>query len=196
MTFADILNDKEGRQAWQNATARSLCSMSLLQIYALLDQRYRLAFFELVNQDLSQEDFSQLWASIWTESEGVNSFEVLSMKQCLDYFRQSIPKILMDKDDYAKFKQLPDEVIIYRGICPRKDQPLPPDDKATNALSWTLSQGKARYFSTRFLFSEDDTPGVVYKATIEKAHVLAYFNVREEQEVIVDPKHLKDIQKV
>ena len=56
------------------------------------------------------------------------------------------------------------------------------------ALSWTLDRSVAEWFSTRF--SED---GTVYQAQIDKSHIYAYFDGRNESEVIVDPKYLMDI---
>ena len=53
-----------------------------------------------------------------------------------------------------------------------------------------MDYDKAEWFANRF--GEED--GTVYEAEIEKAHILAYFNRRNESEVIVDPKHLIDIE--
>lgn len=53
------------------------------------------------------------------------------------------------------------------------------------ALSWSLDYEKAAWFAHRF-----GEEGKVYEAQIAKEHIFAYFNSRNEQEVIVDPKHL------
>lgn len=46
----------------------------------------------------------------------------------------------------------------------------------------------AEWFATRF-----GEEGTVYKATIQKEHILALFNRRNESEIIVEPKHLQEI---
>ena len=56
------------------------------------------------------------------------------------------------------------------------------------ALSWTLDKEKAEWFAHRF--GED---GTVYQARIGKEHILAFFNARNESEVIIDPDRLTDI---
>lgn len=56
------------------------------------------------------------------------------------------------------------------------------------ALSWTLSRETAEWFAHRF-----DEDGTVYEAKIDKKHICALFTGRNESEVIVDPKQLKDI---
>lgn len=56
------------------------------------------------------------------------------------------------------------------------------------ALSWTLDYETADWFARRF-----DEDGTVYKAQIDKEHIFALFNGRDESEVVLDPKYLKDI---
>ena len=56
------------------------------------------------------------------------------------------------------------------------------------ALSWTLDYETADWFAHRF-----DEDGTVYEARIDKAHIFALFNGRGESEIVLDPKHLKDI---
>ena len=46
----------------------------------------------------------------------------------------------------------------------------------------------ADWFARRF-----DEDGTVYKAQIDKEHIFALFNGRDESEVVLDPKYLKDI---
>lgn len=60
--------------------------------------------------------------------------------------------------------------------------------KNVKALSWTLDRSIAEWFATRF-----DEDGTVYQAQIDKSHIYAYFDGRNESEVIVDPKYLMDI---
>ena len=64
------------------------------------------------------------------------------------------------------------------------------------ALSWTLDYETADWFARRL-----DEDGTVYKAQIDKEHtksddkehIFALFNGRDESEVVLDPKYLKDI---
>lgn len=47
----------------------------------------------------------------------------------------------------------------------------------------------AEWFASRF-----NEEGTVYQARIDKSHIYAFFNGRNEFEVIVDPKYLIDIE--
>lgn len=52
-----------------------------------------------------------------------------------------------------------------------------------------MDYDKAEWFAKRF-----GEAGIVYEAQIEKAHILAYFNRRNESEIIVDPEYLLAIE--
>lgn len=59
------------------------------------------------------------------------------------------------------------------------------------ALSWTLDENVAQWFAQRY-----GEQGTVYQAQIHKDHIYAIFTGRNESEVIVDPKHLINIEPV
>ena len=63
--------------------------------------------------------------------------------------------------------------------------------KNIKALSWTLDKDTAEWFAHRF-----GENGTVYEAQIQKKYIYAFFNSRNESEVIVDPKHLIAIAQV
>ena len=87
----------------------------------------------------------------------------------------------MDADELRQLQELDETVTIYRGVTPY-------NQKNIKALSWTLDRDKAEWFAHRF--GED---GTVYEAQIDKEHILALFTGRNEAEVIVDPRQLKEI---
>ena len=83
-------------------------------------------------------------------------------------FRHSDPAALMDEAEQAQLAELNSDNLL--------------------ALSWTLDYETADWFARRF-----DEDGTVYKAQIDKEHIFALFNGRDESEVVLDPKYLKDI---
>mgnify|MGYP003294189619 FL=1 len=105
----------------------------------------------------------------------------MSKNRLLSLFKKAEPQFLMDKDEYEAFQNLEDTVTVYRGVTSH-------NAKNIKALSWTLSYDTADWFAHRF--GED---GTVYEAQIDREHIYAYFNRRNEHEVIVDPKYLMDI---
>ena len=80
----------------------------------------------------------------------------------------------MNEEELEKYKKLPQKVTIYRGVTDYNRD----NDKA---LSWTLSKKKAEWFAHRF-----DEDGDVIKKEVDKKDIYAYFNSRDEDEVIVD----------
>ena len=96
-------------------------------------------------------------------------------------FKATSPEYLMDAEELMQLQEMDDTVTIYRGVTSH-------NQKNIKALSWTLDRDKAEWFAHRF-----DEEGTVYEAQIDKENILALFNGRNEAEVIVDPRYLKNI---
>lgn len=87
----------------------------------------------------------------------------------------------MDEEELREFSELDDTVTVYRGVTSH-------NAKNTKALSWTLDRKTAEWFAHRF-----GEEGTVYEAQIDKEHICALFTGRNESEVIVDPRYLREI---
>lgn len=81
-----------------------------------------------------------------------------------------------------KYTALQEKITVYRGIRSRGK---------LQALSWTLELDKAEWFAKRW-----GSHGKVYSAVVSKEDVLAYFCSRNEAEVVVDYRNLKDVSLV
>ena len=90
----------------------------------------------------------------------------------------------MSESELKTYNDLDDEIVIYRGLTSR-------NKKNIKALSWTTSFGKAKWFSERW-----GNGGVVYSATIDKQNILAYFDRKSEDEVVVDYNCLRNLKVV
>jgi hypothetical protein len=77
---------------------------------------------------------------------------------------------LMDANERAALANLPNPVVLYRGVL---------DGKHALGMSWTDDLNQA----ARFAYPH----GVVVKAVVPKQLVLAYFLVQHENEVVIDP---------
>ena len=86
----------------------------------------------------------------------------------------------MDAKEKKKFKSLPEEVMIYRGGHKKNN---------SKALSWTVDYNQALWFAKRF-----DNNGYVLQATIKKDDIIAYFDERNEKELIVDFNKIYDLK--
>ena len=87
----------------------------------------------------------------------------------------------MDAKELRRFQALEDPATVYQGLTSH-------NAKNIRALSWTLDRDTAEWFAHRF-----GEEGTVYEAQIPKKYILAFFNGRNESEVVVDPKHLEQI---
>ena len=73
-------------------------------------------------------------------------------------------------------------VTIYRGVG---------SEKYRDGISWTLAKSKAEWFATRFTDN-----GIVYSAKVKSKDILYYISERGEEEIIVDPKKLMQVERV
>ena len=143
----------------------------------------------LIYLSLGIAQFPYLYPHSLSEVERLNEEELwqdnrdaeVSHTQLTEIFRHSDPAALMDEAEQAQLAELDDTVTVYRGVTTINSDNL-------LALSWTLDYETADWFARRF-----DEDGTVYKAQIDKEHIFALFNGRNESEVVLDPKYLKDI---
>lgn len=151
------------------------------QLYILLNKPYRLAFLKYTAEYMSQDDLSEILADVRTSTESPNLDPNLSKRKLVSLFISSNLYMLMTEEKLEVFNSL-DEITIYRGVTSYNAD----NEKA---LSWTLDYDKAEWFAKRF-----GEARIVYEAQIEEAHILAYFNRKNESEIIVDPEYLLAIE--
>lgn len=183
MRIINLLEDEEELAKWQQKIRDEIeKAENVIQIYLMITKPYIFAFLKFIKQHLSKEDLSSILGDGWSRVEQSNMDSNLSKYQLVSLFKQCDPKILMDEEEYQSFQNFPDTLEIYRGVTTY-------NKKNIKALSWTLKEDKAIWFATRF-----SEKGKVYKAIIQKQYTHAYFTGRNEAEVIVDPKHLENIE--
>lgn len=177
----DITASEENLRAWQesvNAVIQQ--STGAFDIYMMVNKPYALTFLKYASPALSRRDFSKILANAWMRSENPNNDPNVSTSKLLSMFRSADPRILMTSEEYKKLSTLENPITIYRGVTSYNSSNV-------HAMSWTLDEKVAEWFASRF-----GEQGTVYKAQIEKAHVLALFLGRSESEVVVDPRYLVD----
>jgi hypothetical protein len=87
---------------------------------------------------------------------------------------------LMTIEESEFLKNLPQRITIYRGMT------LEEYESAEWSISWTLNKEIAEFFRDKYTrnLKEIGMPKLVHSITIDKSKVVAYFNGREEQEII------------
>ena len=180
--MADLVNNPEDLKKWRQQVGKQIDNAdSAYGIFTLVNKPYTLAFLKFSQPYLSEQDFGQILSSAWILNESPNDDANMTRRELVAAFTSVSPEYLMDEDELREFRALDDTITVYRGITPH-------NAKNIKALSWTLDRNTAEWFAHRF--GED---GTVYEAQIDKEHICALFTGRNESEVIVDPRYLRDI---
>lgn len=141
-----------------------------IKIFMFIRPQYRLTLFKYSCDYMSESDFEDILLYSWQSSE-FPSYDVNVTKQ--EYIKWF--KSLNYKSNF------PEIVTIYRGV--KKYGEI--------GMSWTLSEDKAVWFAQRY----NKDKGIVYKAKIKNKDILYYID-SSEQEIIVDPKKLMQIEEI
>jgi len=123
-------------------------------------------------------DDPSLVANVWVDSENIWQHKKTWIHI---WTKMPDPRLTMDANERTVYNCMPDTVTIHRGIKNPRHNRI--------GLSWTRDKERAVWFAHR-LAMKTDKPTVI-DATVEKRHVLAFFNGRGEEEVVVLPKHVK-----
>lgn len=136
-------------------------------------------FLQQTKRYVNKKDFSEFLGKMWTLIESPSHAPNVTNKQFVNYFKQADKEYVMDQEELKIYNSLPNEITIYRGVEDNKKN-------GVKALSWTLNKDKAKWFATRY-----EDKGIMFTAKIKKEDVLAYFNSRKEEEVVIDYNNLE-----
>ncbi len=146
-----------------------------------INKPYRLEFFNLLKEKIeTKTTYNELLYWIWCDTEfphqiGINKAVLLFKNSKFDI------KLFSDKEDFEFYNNLNEKIIIYRGLQGK--------DAKIRGLSWSLNKEKAIWFANRF-----KQKGNLYQAEINKRDIYAYTNSMGEEEIIINPRYLKNIQ--
>ena len=181
----NIVENKESFNKWAEMMSRHIDeAKNVYHIYYLLNDSYRLLFLVDVAQYLSQEDYSVILADAWVGCEYANMDANVSKKEILEHFKKADKEKLMSESELEIYDGLDESVVVYRGVSSKNKSNV-------KALSWTLNFEKAKWFAERW-----GKRGTIYSAVIDKKDILAYFDSKSEDEVVVDFNGLQDIRVV
>lgn len=134
--------------------------------------------FLTIKSELDDKTYWRILSEAYTRSDNLfrHSNEVKKAFQEDRDFRT----LLMSKTDLKFYNNLPDKLIIYRGMT---NEELESDDFG---ISWTLSRKVAEFFAFNYKRNHDTRhlPKVVFQLEVSKKLISAYFSDRKEEEVI------------
>lgn len=177
----DLTNEADFNE-WKNYVFKEIDNeKTVLGIFYLVIKPYRLTMLKYTEECLTKKTFSELLGSVWVTTENPNGDVNVSLAVLAKWFRNADKKALMTEEDYTYWKNLPEELTVYRGVA---------IGRKPYGLSWTPTQEKAEWFAHRY--DRNSKQGYVQKATIKKQEALAYLNTRNEEEIVVDSARVKD----
>jgi len=143
---------------------------------------------ELHQDKMSDEVYWKIIAHSYTSSNlGHSKNDIIS-----HYLNNKRPNkhFLMNEDERNFLNELPDQITIYRG-CSKKEI-----NSKKIRYSWTLDKKVAEFFAYEYInlsltnsIEKDKSEFDVIEKVINKSEVIAYFNGREESEILYFPKN-------
>ena len=176
-----IVSDDEARKEVESQYEELINkSTDVYSIIGLITRPYRMQFYKLIMDYLSPKDYAELASFIWTDCEFPSSQRVITKNQWIKIFRTADKKYLMSSQELEYIDKLPDEFPIYRGVNTSDANGL---FGMGTGLSWTTNLQKAAWFAKRFNLKEQTVLKIEH---FKKTDVLAYFDGRGEDEIVVD----------
>ena len=174
-----ILTNPEDYNEWENKLFNLIDrTESVIKLFFLVNKPYLLTALKFVKPYLSLADFSNILNYAWTSSENPNKDVNVNINTLIKWFKEADKLSLMDKEEYITYQNLPNELVLYRGISTKSNP---------KGISWTRNLETAKWFANRFSISNN----YILKAKVTKKDMLCYFNSRNEDEVIINTKNIK-----
>jgi hypothetical protein len=178
--------------AQQNAHANFLLLVRRKQIeeaerendwfkYVFTHERpYQVEAFKSAAAKMDDESYWKTLADVYVESENLRQNQG-AIRRLLTADRPH-REALMSDEERTVIDGLPETVTIFRGYC----------FDNSHGWSWTISREKAEWFGNRFAKELGGIPRIA-TGKVKKTDIIAYFDGREEKEIVCDPKSVADI---
>ena len=177
--IVDILYDAKGKRQWMNDMKDRIDACETpWQILYLMNKPYYFAFIKFAHSMMSNKDLGMILSHAWVSVEYSNDDANLRPNELIHLFESLPMDLLMTEEDKQLWGTFPETIMIFRGVNKHNESSV------GTALSWTLNPETAKWFANRF---DDKHEGKVYCQTVNKSDVLAFFNTRNETEVLIRP---------
>jgi len=158
---------------------KAFCDNNFGTYIALHERAYRLDAFKtfIENSVVGNKEYWSTLADIYTDSENIyqNYDEWVELLSCDREFK----RCLMNEDELETLYELPEKILVFRGYK---------YGDTSKWLSWSIDYGTAKFFADRFV-----ADGHLASGYVDKNDVIAYFNARDEDEILVK---FEDVQLV
>jgi hypothetical protein len=144
-------------------------------IMTSLDQTQRFRVFAHFASEMTDKDYWKYLGMCYRGSDLAHLPKDIIEKYL--FSERSEREFIMSEKDVIAFENLPSEVTIYRGCS------LEEIDSGNYRYSWSLDKSVAEFFAKKYIRNRNVKGGVI-ELTVPKSKLWAYFNDRNEQEII------------
>ena len=142
-----ILTNPEDYNEWETELFNLIDrTESAIKLFFLVNKPYLLTALKFVKPYLSLADFSNILSYAWTSSENPNKDINVNINTLIKWFKEADKLSLMDKEEYITYQNLPNELVLYRGISTKSNP---------KGISWTRNLETAKWFANRFSISNN-----------------------------------------
>ena len=176
----------EGLKLFRNQTFKLIDNTKdLTELMLLLNKAWYMFFIKLTQELMSEQDLGKVLSQCWVLEEYTNKDANVSKKEIIEFFKRADKSTLMNKEEQGAYKAILSKptLTLYRGVG---------FEGKPNGLSWTIDVDKARWFANRYNAKNPQVYKLVIDTTKYKKAILAYFDSRNECEVVVDIYKVKN----
>lgn len=184
--IVDIVEYPDKFQKCKAEIQKQIESRKLDYIFARMLPKYHLAYLKFAKQYMSKKEFEQRLAMAWITSENPNQDVNVSIGKLIQWFKASDRNNLMSNGELEYYNSLPDIVNVYRGVAVGRAE--------RQGLSWTCNYETAKWFANRF--NRGDKKGYIIKGQISKEDIFAYFNRRNEDEIVCNSRKIINLSQI
>ena len=165
----------------QDQLAKIDDAKNLFQCIHIINKGNRFDYLNFLHkyEVITDQECADMVYSIWTMQE--RFYECGMAKTKLIRFMKIADKEISLPDSIEQLSD-DDMVTIYRGVRVNNYK----------GLSWTIDKQRAEWFAKRFGINGEK--GYVFAGLIKKKDIIAFFDSRNEEEVVCDYRKIKDIQ--
>ncbi|MCK1344464.1 MULTISPECIES: hypothetical protein [unclassified Bradyrhizobium] len=179
----DIVDDRS-RAAWINHWFRikraqweeALAERDWLKFVCVYERPHRLEGFFYIADECTHDDYWNTLGFVWSDSE--NIWQNIDAWQELWNCDRPNKLASMNEQERAALAALPSDLTIYRGFT----------EGRLHGMSWTLDRDVAVRFAKRFRGPR----AAIATARAKKSDVHAFFDDRQEREIVVEKYTLLD----
>lgn len=191
ITYAPQLNAMLNRSflAKQEAVRAAKAAGRWDEAVFLYERPYRLDAFAALSWNLKGPDYWELLGDVWSDTE--NAWQNYGRWRDMLTADPEGRVMMSTPDERCVFTLTPEvgglapRTRIYRGYH---------HDSGLEGFSWTLDKARARWFAQRLRDDDTDPPARIASGWVARENVIAYLNGRDEQELVVLPEHVEELE--